>query len=131
MGCLEIDGSRVLAAQTRGSMEVWLCWLGEVLSLGQCGGSPCRLSKTGGRLLMAGCGAEAQTRYGDLVIKDERSPEYFLTVTGEVSAHFYVTLGLHLFVHYGVARMKLLRETFVVKEAKNAPISAFVSYGYG
>lgn len=80
--------------------------------------SPCSVSRTGRRLLLSGQGAETQTLHNDYAVRDEESPGYFLTVTGEVSAHLYVTPGSHLHVHYNAARQKLLREAFMTEAVK-------------
>lgn len=47
-----------------------------------------------------------------------------------MSAHCYDTLGLRLFLHYGVARKTLVEETFKMEKVKILPTSAFVGHGF-
>lgn len=87
-------------------------------------------SKTGGRLLLTRCGAEAQTRHNDLVVTVGERPGYFSVSSSQKRAHFDVTSGLHLYVHYSSAGKKLWAEAFMMGEVQIPPTSFLVGHGY-
>lgn len=111
-------------------MDVSLSWLAAVVNLDETGVSPYSLSDTSRRLLLKERGEERQTGHNDYVVKDEESPRYYFTVTGEVSAHLYVTALPHLCLHYIGARKTLLTEAAEIEQVQITPTSFFVGSGY-
>lgn len=90
-------------------MEVFLGWLAAVLNLRENEVLPCSLPKADEGLLLTGRGTKTQTGHKYFVVMDGESLGYMFTVTGEVSAHVYVTPWLHVYVHHNNAQKKLLR----------------------
>lgn len=72
----------------------------------------------------------AQTEHNDSVVGEGESPGYFFTVTDEMSANLYVTLGSHLYVYYNAGRERMLRDQFVKEAVETQPKSAFVGRRY-
>lgn len=81
-------------------------------------------------MLLTTWAAAANTENINFVFRDERSLGYFFDVTGEVTAHLYVTPVSHLYVHYGGAQKKLLRETLVKEAGGTPPSSVFAGHEY-
>lgn len=79
-------------------MDVWLNWLRAFLDVEGSGLLLCSLPEMDVRLLPTGCRAESQKSQEYFVLKYRKSLLYFSTVTGEVSAHLFVTPRLHLHV---------------------------------
>lgn len=130
MNYLEKIQSRLRAAQTLAAVTVWLGWVAAALSQDESKVLLCYLPKTGGKLLLSGHSAEAQTRHIDFVVRDSKAQTYFFFATSEVSAHRCVTLGSHFCVNYSGARKGLLRKTFVMEELELLPTFVFVGHEY-
>lgn len=97
-------------------MDVCIGWLAALLHLDRSRESPCCRPRTAKKMLLIRRSTEAQTEPGNLAFTDEESPEYFCTVTNEMSAHFNITPGSHLYKHSSGARKELPSEAFVVEK---------------
>lgn len=84
---MESGGSRLWAAQTRVATDSWFGWLAAVLPLSDNSVPPCSLCGAGGRLLLTGRSAAAQTEHNDFLLRYGESPGYFVTVAREGIAH--------------------------------------------
>lgn len=91
-------------------MDGVLSWLAAVSNLSGITVLQSSRLRTGERLLLTGRSAAKQTGNKSFAVRDAESPGYFFVVTGEVSAHLYITLVSHLCVHCSAAEKKLLRE---------------------
>lgn len=75
-------------------------------------------------------GRSGAERHSGLVVSDGESRGYISIATGEVSGRLCVTPGSHSCVHYGAARMKLLREIYLMEAVETTPRSVFVGHRY-
>lgn len=93
---LESDGSRMWSALTGTGIRFRLGRLAKVLDLVLSCVSPDVFPKIGGKMLLRGRSAEAQTVPNDLAVRYGEPPRHFCTITSGVSAQLCVTPGLHI-----------------------------------
>lgn len=130
MECSRNDGSGVWAAWTRAGMGLLLGWLAAAVKLKQSGISPSSLFGNGERLLLTQPEVEAQMRYKDFAARNGKSPEYFLTATGEAITHICITPRSHLHLHHIGSRRKLSREALAIGKVRISPAFATVDFEY-
>lgn len=109
------DKSRVLGAENRAVIEVWLSWLTAALSLDKSVVLLCCLPKPGRRLLLMGRTGEAQTTYSHFAVRDGEPLRDFFAVPAEIFAHLYVIPTSRLVAHYSGAREKLSKKALATK----------------
>lgn len=70
--------------------------------------------------MLTGRCAKAQTGHIELAVREGETLGYFLSVTSEVSAHFYVTPCSDLYLRCSDAQKKLLKKASTM-EKENVP----------
>lgn len=65
-------------------------------------------------------------RENDFTVRGRQSSENFPIVIGDVSAYFYVILGLPVSTDSHLERKKLLRKSFVMEKVEISPAFIFV-----
>lgn len=90
----------------------------------------CSLSTTGGRLLLTGSSAEAQTGHSSSPAKSGQSLRYIFVASSDVSAYLFVTRGSYINIELNREQKKLLQRAFVLGKVEVPPSTVFVGHEY-
>lgn len=78
MDHMEKDEEKVWFARYRAAMSVWVCWVGDILRLGDV--ESVRILKAGGRFLLTGMDVPRLTGHNEHSVTEE-APGYFMIIT--------------------------------------------------
>ena len=130
---IEDDESKVWAAVSRASLDVWVAQLAALLQLRDPSSERLSIPRTGGRLLLTGKNCPRQKPHNDFEVRDcsgKKEPGYFIMVSGNDEFPLWVCDYSHHFVYGSLEERKHFAKSAKLRCITVPANSVVIAHGY-